>query len=523
MLKAILVDDELLSVHMMKNLIEWERYGVCIVDTASDGCEALEKFRAHRPDIIVTDIKMPHLNGIEFFRHVREMSADTEVIFVSAYADFALVKEAIALGGSNYLLKPIDELELERTLQKITRRIGEKNLAQRLVQKNEMQKKKKSLRDLLHGTGTPAIGRKLLDECFREGAPVMLMSVALRHETIGAYTDASSLSGEQVAYAQACIERVATQYAPCLALEDDESTWLLILSTARNEDAAAVAEALRQFLREEWHSDARVCFSRAATAGELSALYEQVMQIEKYSQYLGDVQVLSSEDRSDELAYCQARFVEYGRQATEALRRHNPMTARRMLQEALDASMAINPKDLHNVYDLCYEIVLCAKGMLLETGAEAECAWLMGMQYGTIASLHTLEALRACMDRVLHMVSAPSAGKTDQYSQLVRDGIDFLNRHYDQNLSLEDVCNNLAISKNYFCYLFKRDTGVGLWAYLTDIRIRRAKALLRETSLRSLEIAFQVGYDNPSYFSKLFKKTVGMTPNEYRAHAREAE
>ena len=142
MLKAILVDDEQLSIHMMENLIEWDRYGVRIAATAADGMEALEKFREHVPNIVITDIKMPNMDGIEFIRRVREISADAEIIFISAYADFSFVKEAIALGCSNYLLKPVDEVELEKTLQKITQKISEKSISRKLAQKSETQKKK---------------------------------------------------------------------------------------------------------------------------------------------------------------------------------------------------------------------------------------------------------------------------------------------------------------------------------------------------------------------------------------------
>ncbi|MCQ5089892.1 AraC family transcriptional regulator [Ruthenibacterium lactatiformans] len=92
----------------------------------------------------------------------------------------------------------------------------------------------------------------------------------------------------------------------------------------------------------------------------------------------------------------------------------------------------------------------------------------------------------------------------------------YLQENYDRNLSLEEICSALGVSRNYFCYLFKKETGQNLWAYLTDNRLAKAKELLRTTQDKTYAIAYQVGYDNPSYFSKLFKKGTGMTPNEYR-------
>jgi two-component system response regulator YesN len=102
------------------------------------------------------------------------------------------------------------------------------------------------------------------------------------------------------------------------------------------------------------------------------------------------------------------------------------------------------------------------------------------------------------------------------YTKPVEEGILLIEEKYNENLSLEEICTKIAISKNYFCYLFKRETGMSIWNYLTVVRLQHAKQLLESTDMRSYEIAFLVGYDNPSYFSKLFKKYELMTPNEYR-------
>ncbi len=523
MLQALLADDEPLSIRMMENLIEWDRYGIRIVATASDGQEALEKFREHMPHIIITDIKMPRLNGIEFIHRAREINADAEIIFISAYADFAFVKEAIALGCTDYLLKPVDEFELERTLQRITRKISEKTLSRQLVQRLETQKQKKAIHDYLRGNGKPEQGRRLLADWYQGGRLLTLMSVSLRHETIAAYTGANSMAAEQATSQLEKVERVASGLMPCLVLEEEDCSWLLVLQTSRKAEAMAVAQELLSFLRHEWKSDARICFSRAGPPEEMAALYSQVMQFDKYSQYLGDVDILGGDDRSGEAELYRARFTEYGKQVMDSLRHRDPAAARRTLQEALGASTAISPEDLSSIYELCFEIVLCVKGLLAGEPPEEPSGApdATELTYEAITSLRSLQSLSAYMDRVLGMVFSPARGKPEPYTQLVRDGISFLTERYDQNLSLEEICRHLSISKNYFCYLFKRDTGVSLWAYLTDIRMRKAKALLRDTDLKSLEIAYQVGYDNPSYFSKLFKKLQGVTPNEYRLSARQ--
>lgn len=118
MLRAILVDDEDLSVRMLESIVDWRRYGVEITATARSGKDALRLFSELRPELMVTDIRMPGMDGIELLRCVKEMEPRTEFILVSAYADFEYAKEAIALGSAYYLLKPVDEFELERAIKK---------------------------------------------------------------------------------------------------------------------------------------------------------------------------------------------------------------------------------------------------------------------------------------------------------------------------------------------------------------------------------------------------------------------
>lgn len=99
----------------------------------------------------------------------------------------------------------------------------------------------------------------------------------------------------------------------------------------------------------------------------------------------------------------------------------------------------------------------------------------------------------------------------------IEKAIQIMKESYDQNVSLESICEELSISRNYFCYLFKKETGENVWTYLTRLRMEKAKELLRTTNLKSAEIGRMTGYQHPSYFSKVFKDMYGMTPNGYRA------
>ena len=173
MLRAILVDDEDLSVRMLESIVDWRRYGVEITATARSGKDALRLFSELRPELMVTDIRMPGMDGIELLRCVKEMEPRTEFILVSAYADFEYAKEAIALGSAYYLLKPVDEFELERAIKKIADKIGAQQATQRLLESTHRQKELLTLYSYMRtGAGKAAAQKSAgrLSVCFEQYA-----------------------------------------------------------------------------------------------------------------------------------------------------------------------------------------------------------------------------------------------------------------------------------------------------------------------------------------------------------------
>ena len=141
----------------------------------------------------------------------------------------------------------------------------------------------------------------------------------------------------------------------------------------------------------------------------------------------------------------------------------------------------------------------------------------MKLSYRNLSEISTVHELGQFMDEILGCLAGEKGEPQMVYGRMVQEGITYLEEHFDSNISLDSMCAKLAVSKNYFCYLFKRETGESIWSYLTQIRLKKSRELLLTTDYKSYEIAYMVGYDNPSYFSRLFKKCVGQPPNEYRA------
>lgn len=239
MLKAIIADDEVLTIEMLMALIDWQGLGIELCAIAKDGRQALAAYREHKPDLIISDIRMPQMDGLSLAKEIHRLDETVQIIMISAHADFEYARTALQVGCVDYIVKPIDEIELEKTLHKVVERIRQ--------------------------------------------------------------------------------------------------------------------------------------------------------------------------------------------------------------QQNLDQNLPVSP-----------------------------------------------------------------------YSQSVGQAIDLLRAEYNCNMSLDDICETVSVSKNYFCHLFKKETGQSIWSYLTELRLEHARQLLRTTHLKSYEVAYRVGYDNPAYFSKLFKKRYDLTPNEFR-------
>lgn len=517
MIKAMLVDDEMLSVKMLEKLINWKQYGIDIVAEASDGLEAVEQFKKHQPNIVITDIRMPNLSGIEFIKKIREIDSEAEFILISAYAEFGYIKDAMRLGCSNYILKPIDELELEKTLQTVVSKISDKNIAKKYAAKSELMQKKQLVLAFMKSGHKAGAALEAFAEFNKRSGPFTVMSVIPDSETINEYVGLSDLSGEQLDYVPDRMEEAIRRHCGCLMLNYEEYAWVAVLFSGNIQQIVKIAKEIKELLFLECKIKAKVCFSRASvSAEELPLLYEQVRQLMKYSLYIGS-SILGHGYNCNEDKFNTIKIATLTRDMREAVKQRNTAAACRIMDEVFRMSESISPKYLANIYTFCFETVLTVKAVLTADGCKAaEDTGILGTTYQEIASIPSMNKLRKFMSEVIHTVSSINKAGDMNYSTLVENGMAYIRENYNSNLSLEKICGHLAVSKNYFCSLFKRDTGKSIWAYLTEVRMEKAKEFLEKTDWKSYMIAYSVGYDNPSYFSRLFRKLYDQTPGEYR-------
>lgn len=397
-MKILIVDDEIITIKMLKTLIDWEKLGLELIGYANDGVEAYDILKNQKVDIILSDIRMANMNGIELIKKVSNLYEDVKFILMSAYADFEYAKEAMQLGCSNYILKPIDEIELEKTLRKVIEEIRGKEDKKRIVDSS--------------------IKKLQLFELYK-------------YMKFG--------------------KNINSVLKDVNSYKIDFNNYYIVLIQQEN---SSMNDYMRVNSIELFHHK------------YIEKLLDEII-VENYKKNYVD---FLFDDESCVL----------------------------IVDRVKDEEITLMCKNIQNKF--LQEIEIKTKVFFSEKGKE----------------LSMLPILHEKLEKDILEKLDENTYEEKKYSEAVEKCLKIIERDYDKNISLDEVTKEVAVSKNYFCHIFKKEMNMSIWNYLTKVRLEKAKELLRKSDMKSYEIAFKVGYDNPSYFSKIFKKIEKMTPNEYR-------
>lgn len=519
-MNVLLVDDEKSTIRMLQALIDWEELGLNLSGYAENGMQAYEMIKESKPDIVISDIKMQGMDGLELLRRIMNCAPETKVIIMSAYADFTFVKEAIKYGSCDYILKPVDEMELVQTLQKTIREIQGERAYKKVIATSEKQLDQMNIYHFMQtGHGLEKAEKAFANSRLglRKYAVFILQE---NNGTINEYNDANNFEISQEGYILSMLDDILLEFQlENMVFAYEETAWTIIIDNLYSMKKEKIAENIRLKWKERIGTDINICFSMDGSGiKELPFLFEEVRNLSKYSFYIGEEKILGYGYNCSKTELNEVRNIGVMREIELLVHDRDKERLQNVLDEIFVLTPDYNFREVGFVCEICYHMLVLLRNEM--NGQEESCRKLCAVTYEDLAGIPSLRALKEKMLEMLEQAfEALEKSGEKEYSKAVRDSITYMEEHYDQNISLEEICLQIAVSKNYFCYLFKRETGMNLWNYLTLIRLNKARELLEKTDLRSYEIAMQVGYDNPSYFSKLFKKQERMTPNEYRKQA----
>jgi two-component system response regulator YesN len=521
----LLVDDEQLVRRGFKNKIDWKSHGFDLLEPCQNGAEAVSVIEKVHPDVVMTDICMPRMDGLSVAEYTAGHFPDIVTVILSGFDDFQYAQKAIRNKAFDYVLKPVTPQELKSLLAKIKAKLDadclsreNENALKLKVQKGDTLLKMKNVVNLVSGARMT-----LHEEDFRSlfgfsPRGLACAAVVAEEEPSGRGGGAGGPRGLPPGSLSETLAAAAS------------ARWALPFSTGQDRDAVLVFETdTKSCDRAAGQIASRVVEKRAATVGigrayeswlDASRTYQEAVAALSYRLIAAPVKAFrysqAKEDDPVSLAELKARKDKLCRATVSG------QTIENAWEDflAMIRSMELSPQRVRHEIGSLFASVLDAFGALGVSSLTVSSDLCIDY-YSTVERLKTMEKTRSLLNRL----SSYSAKVVDLRNLhvpewKVLDIKDYVARHYSQSLSVQKIAESLSISSSYLSKLAKRYLHASFVDYLTDYRLQRAKDLLGTTGLMTYEIAEKVGYPDARYFSSIFKKRLGMTPSEYRNERR---
>jgi two-component system, response regulator YesN len=511
MYRVLIVDDEPVIRKGISSYIVCDKEGVMVEDHCGNGAEALAALEKRTYDILITDIKMPLINGIELTKQALELYPWLKVILISNYSDFEFVKEGLKLGAVDYLLKLTlkkDDLlcVLRRCisiLEEERKKDSELNHYQQGAVFLERKNVEKEIKRLIVQEQTPLTSTGWAPEWFVNPyvcAYLMLDRAEEWRENHGyLYMQFLLEEGQKLFYEQ-------TEDGSALLV--GESSLFLILP---DHDGEAVQQLLqwKQVLEQQWDISTSAGIVTEQGIGRiLTGLANSHSACQRrFFEGLGGLYDLNRSKTSlEKMGMEQHDWTPF----FDMIRNGDPISS--AMEYALER---------WNSGSLTAEQVKKEACSLLKEvyNLRGDAESLLPEQHDLLSRAETLEQMTYLMNSQLEEVRTPFIPKLADKGydeELITKALEYMAAHYTENLTLQSVADVVHLSKSYFSLYFKKQTGRNFVDYLIELRIREAKRLLGQNENRIYDVARSSGFNDVKYFSKVFKKITGLTPIEYR-------
>ena len=534
MLKVFLVEDESVIREGLRDSIPWQQYGFTLVGTASDGEVALPQIRKTRPDILITDIKMPFMDGLTLSKIVTEELPDTKTIIISGYDDFEYAQQAIAIGVEQYLLKPITKGALLKALRAIKERMEE-------AQERSDQNRKYQLDAREYEEYT----RQLFFERLTGGA-LTVPQIYEQAKKLNIDLDASAYNivlfvlmpqasmaeySEPVARLQEELMQFFLRYSEFLPFRWHLMSYAVLIKGDASAIDGLTAQCVENIRRRcdmmrdacNWY----VAVSRPVQRlSGLAECFSQANQILACRYLLPQQHVLTDQDMGISFrgtgGAVSLEALDVNKVDASVIRSFLETGDREEVPQFVDKYLgslgnAVQSLVFRQYLAMNVRFTAAIKVKSLGYSQEEFLSELDGL--GRVQDAVSAEELPSYLIKVLcRAIDFRDNRSKKQYRDVLRRAVQYIDQNFaDENISLNAVAKAVNISANYFSAVFSQEMGMTFVEYLTQKRMDRARQLLRQTGKRSGEIAFEVGYRDPRYFSFIFKKTQGCTPSAYRS------
>lgn len=526
--KIMLADDEGIVIDSLKFIIEKEFGDQCAIEYAKTGRSVIELAENYRPDIAIMDIQMPGINGIEAMREIRETNRSVIFIVMSAYDKFDYAKEAIKLGVLEYITKPMERTKIIAALKKAMGQIDK----ERDKRSNDLMVREK-LETVMPIIENGLLYNLLFQEHFQEDIEnykqlleisqnqAYLLAVVCGDTQEGNHmTNAVGSSVKMQQYETVLREYLKEAY-PGVILGMPMANKLPGLVPCKEkqmayEERIALIEKSRQIVRElkkRTQISFRIGISAVAPIEEARESYKEAIN----ALIMTTGSVAHVDDLPIGCEHEETYPVDLEKKLFAELKNGEANHAVATAETYYDMIAVLHGEYLMNMRLKVLEFVLYAEHLAYNSG---------GMTYEfrdradylpTVMGLDDIMSLRKWfLEKIEEAARNVSAKASEKSMGVVEAAKAYIKNNYSRDISLDEVSQKVNISPYYFSKIFKEDVGEGFVEYLTGIRMEKAKELLTTTEYSMKEICSMVGYADPNYFSRSFKKKVGVTPTEYK-------
>ena len=529
---VLLVDDEEDVIRIIMKKLDWESMGLTIIGHAANGVEALEMAEELSPDIVMTDIKMPYMDGLTLCRKLKELSRTIRVIIFSGFDEFEYAKEAIKMEAEEYLLKPVNAVELKEVFERV-----KKDLDRELDEKRNTDKLRAYYMDSL----------PVLQESFY----MALLEGRIAPEQIGRYMENYQVHLQGPDYvvtvlhiSQQSLEE-ENQMDPFLqavsvrrfAEEQAEARWrsrvviylgdiIMISQMNSREEMLEYTNEMDRLCRMA----KKVCNARI-TAGigylcdnleQLPLSYQGAKQAVSYRVLYGNTRAISISE-VEPAEHAELNWEDAYSSYIQRIMRKVRVGEQDGLEEAISQFtewLSGEQLSMQKYRIVMMELVAELFRFTASHGLNPENVFGgNGDVYGQVLQMESAEVLDRWLRRVCANLQNDVVNERQDSTKLfVKNAEEYVKEHFaDQDLSVDEVCRKLNVSAAYFSTIFKKETGKTFVRYLTDYRMEKAVNMLMTGNEKTYVIAEKVGYAEPNYFSYVFKKQFGMSPSKYKA------
>lgn len=524
MLKVLIADDEERICKLIQVLGSWQALGMEVCATATNGIEALQLLQDKKPDILITDIRMPGCDGLTLISRAKALLPDLEIIIISGYAHFEYARTSIQYGVSDYLLKPINKQELASALDKCASRCRNRRIDQ--MEREKLVKRRDDLSRLRAG-----LARDLLDEHLKEVDVKELDQVyrffAEPDDTMQVFILKFCSADEPVAPDMLEVLRDRTLDVFTSALSGLCQDFLLVFREETGCGIMSYEPSQRQIIRKalrsslsqleierQLYGSVHLCLALGSPqcVADLPLSFQNASSAIMERLIEGPGKLLEGVPSPSALP-AQSILERYGRAIAHAIDILSIDAANAALEQLKNSAMAVNNvrgRELMNLVHTASGIFTASlavedrDSLLRNFYLEANRCCTTAQLFGALDSLQ-----KNLMERIIEQ-------RQSEELRPIRQAKQYIQEHYSDPITLEEVADASGFSGSYFSTVFKKETGMGFNQYLTQVRMEQAKSLLRESELPIAEICRQVGYQDIKHFNRLFSRNAGLTPSEYR-------